>query len=237
MGMLSSSAALLTAHSRSHNPQRRIFQLAREARLARRLGEAQAHERVARCVDQVIAQLHDLAGIAVIQAISLSRSQASFAAAVGWSQPKSRPPICGQWRAIATASMASVSPCQGCSAYIWARTLSPRCTAREQSRAVNAPMLSPSCGAPPRPIQRLLHGLTVSVSRTSFSQLSRSSKSKWASLGSNTGGIMRRQRCCEHGWTAIFSRHSTVGSCLSIPPSRCDVVVLTCQTAGPIETQ
>src|ERR1700730_15098918 len=92
-------------------------------------------------------------------------------------------------------------------------------------------MLSPSCGAPPRPIQRLLHGLTVSVSRTSFSQLSRSSKSKWASSGSNTGGIMRRQRCCEHGWTAMFSRHSTVGSCLSIPPSRCDVLVLTCQTA------
>ena len=68
MGMLSSSAASRSAHPRSHNPQRRIFQLAREAALARRLGEAQAHEGVARCADQVIAQLHDLAGIAVIQA-------------------------------------------------------------------------------------------------------------------------------------------------------------------------
>jgi len=69
MGMLSSSAPSLTARCRSHNPQRRIFQLAREARLARRRpGEAQAHERVARCTDQVIAQFYELASIAVIQA-------------------------------------------------------------------------------------------------------------------------------------------------------------------------
>jgi hypothetical protein len=51
---LISSAASRPAHSRSHNPQHRIFQLAREAALARRLGEAPAHERVARCAYQVI---------------------------------------------------------------------------------------------------------------------------------------------------------------------------------------
>src|SRR5262249_32506507 len=55
-------------HSRSHNPQRRIVELARKARRPRGLGEAQAHQRVASCTDQVVAQFDDLAGIAVIQA-------------------------------------------------------------------------------------------------------------------------------------------------------------------------
>src|SRR5713101_1170805 len=51
----------------SDDPRPRILDLAREAVLADRLGEAQAHQRIARRADEIIAQLDHAAVLAVIE--------------------------------------------------------------------------------------------------------------------------------------------------------------------------